>query len=281
MGMALLTGVLGWAIAAPLLLGAVYVSALPLTRRMIAAKPATSFDDALRIAKRLPKTELHLHLDGSLPAEFIRARAAARGVSAPPTNGELRTMIDDMKANRAKTAASTDARDITAVASGKNWAIFDWMNQFLQTAAELEEATCALASALRTEHEVWYAEVRFCPTLHVLEGLSEEAALAAVVAGFARAKAATGLRGGILVCALRSHPAPHPLAMATLAAQYLHRGVVGFDVAGSETYPLSLPAISDALHAAKVAQVPITLQSPRGGSNAGAAVSTLGLASRC
>ena len=106
------------------------------------------------IARALPKTELHLHLDGSLPFEFIAKRAKARGIECPATPQGLREMVDKMKAARTAQAASADAREITKVGVGKNWAIFDYMNMFLQTADELEEATCLLATSLKTRQNV-------------------------------------------------------------------------------------------------------------------------------
>eukprot|EP01052_Picozoa_sp_SAG31_P079932 SAG31_NODE_39656_length_286_cov_1.374332_2_plen_60_part_01 len=52
---------------------------------------------------------------------------------------------------------------------GKNWGIFDWMNQFLQSLWELEEGTASLMVSL-SEDNVRYAEIRFCPELHTVEG---------------------------------------------------------------------------------------------------------------
>ena len=116
---------------------------------------------ALAIARRLPKTELHLHLDGSLPFDFIVRRAKARGIECPSTPEALREMVDDAKRTRARRARSNDARAITRVDAGKNWPIFDFMCQLLQSREELEEATYLLASSLRLHYFVWLAEMRY------------------------------------------------------------------------------------------------------------------------
>ena len=68
------------------------------------------------------------------------------------------------------------------VDKGKNWKVFDFCNMFLQTFSELEEATVDLLQRLRKEN-VFYAEIRFCPSLHTLESLSSEDALLAVMKG--------------------------------------------------------------------------------------------------
>ena len=82
--------------------------------------------------------------------------------------------------------------------------------------------------------------------------------------GFREAMAqceAAGLpvRGGVIVCALRTIPAPHAMEMALITRQFFGSGpksggVVGFDVAGLEAkaFPLSLPHISEAIRACMV-----------------------------
>ena len=50
--------------------------------------------------------------------------------------------------------------------------MFDFCNQFLQTSAELREATLDLLDRLAEENVV-YAEIRFCPDLHTSEGLTQ------------------------------------------------------------------------------------------------------------
>ena len=49
--------------------------------------------------------------------------------------------------------------DDNKAAAGGNWPVFDWCNQFLQTATELREATADLLHRL-AEDGVVYAEIR-------------------------------------------------------------------------------------------------------------------------
>jgi adenosine deaminase len=227
-----------------------------------------SFGEALKIAVGLPKCELHMHLDGSLLPEFLFERASARGMREvlPETSFELRNMIDSMK----KEMRNQPAAGHSGVESGKNWPLFDLMNNFLQTEYELETAAYLLASHLQNVHNVKVFELRFCPTLHTIEGLSELEAVHAVGRGLLRAEAEgskTGLfRTGIILCALRSYPSPHPMQIAQLAKSNLRNlsnnadsMVVGYDVAGSEQFPLTLPHIKEALVYCAENKVPITV----------------------
>ena len=125
---------------------------------------------------------------------------------------------------------------------------------FLQTYSELEEATVDLLQRLRKEN-VFYAEIRFCPSLHTLESLSSEEALHAVMKGTSRPlqrffhflnrlinllkmfhknfqfilafhseasrDGESKIYGGIIICALRSMSEEHGIEMADLAAKYL------------------------------------------------------------
>ncbi len=201
------------------------------------------------VALNVPKSELHLHLDGSLDEVFIAKRALDRGVTLPVASEKLRQYLHNMKSKRVDSG--------TSVLPSANWSIFDFCNQFLQTEDELREATFSLCRALISENVV-VAEIRFCPELHVLEGMTVNDAVSAVVSGFQLSQRKLNIRGGIIVCALRSYSVDHSIEMAELAAAWLGNGVVGFDIAGDEgAFPLHIH--SDSVKEAVRRHVPTTL----------------------
>lgn len=206
------------------------------------------------VARALPKTELHLHLDGSITNEFICEAAARRGIELPPPN-LLPAHIDEIRSQDMRARPGDGKKTMEA---GKNWGIFDWMCQFLQTEWELEEGCKTLMESL-TRDNVFYAEVRFCPELHTLEGLDVERVTAAVCRGLASGCAATGgaIRGGVIVCCLRSFSPEHSLEHAKLAHAFLGKGVVAFDTAGDEHYMLAVH--EDALRYCADNGVPFTV----------------------
>jgi adenosine deaminase len=88
---------------------------------------------------------------------------------------------------------------------------------------------------------VVYAEIRFAPELHIDRGLSLDAVVDAVLAGFADGEKAASAEGRAvtvrcLVTAMRH--AARSREIAELAIRFRDKGVVGFDIAGAEAgYP--------------------------------------------
>ncbi|NIH85535.1 adenosine deaminase [Amycolatopsis granulosa] len=84
---------------------------------------------------------------------------------------------------------------------------------------------------------VAYAEVRYAPELFVERGLSLDAVVEAVQAGFAEGERRAAQQGkvirmGTLLCAMRQHA--RAAEIAELAVRYRDAGVAGFDIAGPE-----------------------------------------------
>lgn len=177
--------------------------------------PALSFD----FLKRLPKTDLHCHLDGSIRLDTILELARKQKVALPTFDrsklfhlvyaGESCTSLDDyLKA-------------------------FDITLSVMQTEEALERAAYELAQDAWAEN-VRYLEVRYSPLLHTREGLRPSQVVEAVVRGLRNAKREFGIRYGVILCAIRSLGPESSLRIAELCVAFKNRGVVGFDLAGSE-----------------------------------------------
>lgn len=70
--------------------------------------------------------------------------------------------------------------------------------------------------------------------LHTRNGLRLTAIVEAVLTGLRRAKREFAIGYGVILCGIRSMDVETSLRMAELAVAYKNRGVVGFDLAGSE-----------------------------------------------
>ena len=167
---------------------------------------------------RLPKAELHLHLDGSLRPETAVDLAAEIGL--PLTLEQARRRMV------APAHCGTQAALLT---------YFDLPIALLQTRPALRRAAAELVKALAADG-VTYAEVRWAPRLHLERGLGVGEVIEAVVDGCAEAAAEIGIRApviGLIVTAMRSHPPGANLLLARQAASF-GPPVVGFDLAGPE-----------------------------------------------
>ena len=149
--------------------------------------------------RRIPKTDLHLHLDGSL---------------------RLPTLIELAKRARVKLPSQTEDGLCRLVFKKSYRNLGEYLRGFaltcavLQTPENLERVACELAEDNLAEG-VRYIEVRFAPQLHAHEKLTSEQVLRAVSRGLERAqrahnRSAAVRRGedvpfhfGIIVCALR------------------------------------------------------------------------------
>jgi adenosine deaminase len=108
----------------------------------------------------------------------------------------------------------------------------------LQTEAELAEGTLDVLRQLHAEN-VRLCELRFCPSLHTLEGLSPAEAVWAVVRGFQQGSLEFDMQGGIILCGLRSCSPAITMEIAELCGQLKEEtgGVVlGYDIAGDEGF---------------------------------------------
>ncbi|MEK7239471.1 MAG: adenosine deaminase [Gemmatimonadota bacterium] len=170
------------------------------------------------LLRRLPKTELHCHLDGCVRASTLLELAAEYDKPMPADDAEAlaQYMLVD------------DAENLE-----------DYLERFsvtlsvMQTGEALERIAYELAEDAAREG-VRYLETRYAPVLNVRGGLSLEEAVEAPLRGLARAHQEYGIVGRVIVCAIRNMAPEVSLELARLAVAFKGRGVAGFDLAGGE-----------------------------------------------
>ena len=170
------------------------------------------------LLRRLPKAELHCHLDGSVRPATLLDLGRELGVPMPaPTEASLREYM-----------IVRDARSLEDYL-----ARFDVTLSVMQTEGALERIAYELASDASAEG-VRYLEVRYAPVLNIRGGLALGAAVEAPLRGLARAEREHGIIGRLIVCGIRNMSPEVSLELARLAVAYRRHGVVGFDLAGGE-----------------------------------------------
>jgi adenosine deaminase len=170
------------------------------------------------LLRRLPKAELHCHLDGSVRPATLIELGCEYGRAMPRSDPE--SLREYMRVS--------DARNLEEYLER-----FDVTLSVMQTAPALERIAFELAEDASREG-VQYIEVRYAPLLNVEEGLTLGEAVEAPLRGLARAQREHGIVGKVIVCALRHHDPEISLELAHLATAYRRNGVVGFDLAGGE-----------------------------------------------
>lgn len=205
---------------------------------------------------RLPKSDLHLHLDGSLRLDTLIELARLRKIALPSATPDGLLELVFKRAYK----------NLPEYLRG-----FEFTVACLQDAEALERAAYELCLDCRAEN-VFYIEMRFAPQLHVRGDFGVRDVLKAVCRGIARAKKeingapdvkagkVPAFEAGVIVCALRfflpvfsehyrayfealpTAPANEIYALASLelaraavvAAEEDGLPVVGFDLAGQE-----------------------------------------------
>jgi adenosine deaminase len=205
-----------------------------------------------RLIADMPKSELHLHLDGSLRVETALELAGSRGVEAPRTT----------EAMRAALVAPERCRDQAELLRA-----FDLPIALMQDAEALERIAAELVETKAAEN-VRYLEIRWGPLLHVARGLSLADGIDAVCRGARRAGSDTGAEVRLIATAIRSHAPAANVTLAETASRFLDQGLTGWDLAGlEEAFPDPL-LHADAFAAARGGGLRITLHAGEWGGAA-------------
>ncbi len=172
------------------------------------------------LLERLPKTDLHVHLDGSLRPQTIHDLAGLDDVDLPfgSVDDIRRFFVEDLP-----------ERDLVAYLER-----FDVTTAVMQTESALERIAFELVEEAAREN-IWYMEVRYAPILSTKRGLSPRQVVDAIERGLRRGQETyPRTRAHQIICGLRHFEPERAVRMAMLAVEYKDRGVLAFDLAGAE-----------------------------------------------
>ncbi len=171
----------------------------------------------------LPKTDLHVHLDGSLRLSTVRELSAYHHLDYNfQTDEDVRAVCQ----------VPDDCQSLVDYLR-----VFDITLKLMQEKSELTRIAYELAEDAHREN-VRYMEVRYSPLLHTQKGLQYDEIVEAVQEGLDHARRQFGVRCGQIICGMRHIEPQSSLELAELAVRWKGRGVVGFDLAGAERdYP--------------------------------------------
>lgn len=170
------------------------------------------------LVARLPKAELHVHLDGSLRPETLIELARAAGTTLPSADPAVirKYMLVD------------HAHDLEEFLKK-----FDTTVAVLQVPEAIERVAYEMCEDAKRDN-LRYLEVRYCPHLSTKGGLTLDEAIAAELRGLERGERDFGVVTRMINCSLRHYAPEVSLRIAEASVRFRDEGVVAFDLAGGE-----------------------------------------------
>lgn len=190
---------------------------------------------------RMPKIDLHCHLDGSIP---VNSMSHILGREIRPEEVQV----------------GADCRNLM-----EYLAKFDLPLQCVQTEEGLRTASRDFLLDAAKEN-ICYVEARFAPLSSVHDGLDCRKVVEAVLSGLKEAKEMCDVRYNVIACAMRHHAQEDSLAMMRICREYLQEeGICAVDLAGDEaSYPMR--AFRELFGEARKLDFPFTIHAGECGS---------------
>jgi adenosine deaminase len=170
------------------------------------------------VVSRLPKAELHVHLDGSLRPDTMIALARSAKFGLPSTNPE--TLRNYMRVDDATSLEDYIRR-------------FDITIPLLQTPDAIERVAYEMMEDAARDN-VRYIEVRYCPHLSRSQGMTMNDVMESELRGLQRGEQDFGVVARVINCSLRHYDPGVSVRIAECSVGFRERGVVAFDLAGGE-----------------------------------------------
>ncbi|MBO0452625.1 adenosine deaminase [Candidatus Enterococcus murrayae] len=167
--------------------------------------------------KRIPKVELHCHLDGSIRKETLRSIYVEQ-------NNPLQ--LSDEALHQAMTAA--ERCDLTNYLT-----CFRIVSSALHTKQALQLALFDVVEQA-VEENIFYLEIRLSPLHLATENFSMEEVAEALIEAADLVKVRYPIQIGLIFCCMRQQSDSQNKQVIDLAKKFLGKGVVAIDLAGDE-----------------------------------------------
>lgn len=168
---------------------------------------------------KLPKVELHCHLDGSVRPETIIDIARKENLSIPSFD------IDIINEH---VTAPLDCESLDEYLKR-----FSLPNLVMQSKENLRRITFELLEDCAREN-VKYIEVRFSPVLHMKKGLTIEQVIESVLQGIRDGEEKYDIKGNLILGCMRTMSVEKAFQVVEEGRRFLGKGVVAIDLCSSE-----------------------------------------------
>jgi len=176
-------------------------------------------DNFDKLIAKMPKTELHLHLEGAIPLETLYNLIQRRG--GDPSVSTL----EDLE------------RKLTYTDFAHFIDVWTWKNTFIKEERDFEEITYQVLRNL-SKQNVKYLEAFYSPGDYRRQGLSVQGITEHIIKGKERAYHDFGIRCELIVDLIRDHGPEVGMQRLDEVTPYLDKGVIGIGLGGSEqTFP--------------------------------------------
>lgn len=169
--------------------------------------------------KKLPKIELHCHLDGSLRVETVIELAKKENLKLESYEYDYVKKLLSVEEN----CSSLD----------EYLEKFDLPNMVLQSKENLKRASYELLEDAAKEN-IKYIEVRFAPIFHLKNGLSLEEVIESVIEGIKEAEKDFDINGNVIISCIRGLGLEHVYNCIEAGSKFIGKGVVAIDLAATE-----------------------------------------------
>lgn len=169
--------------------------------------------------RKLPKIELHCHLDGSVRVETIIDIAKKENLELPSYNmNDIKKLVQ----------VPLDCTSLDEYLEK-----FDLPNKVMQTKENIKRITFELVEDAANEN-VKYIEIRFAPMLHMEKGLSIKEVIQSVLDGMNEACEMYEIKANLILGCMRNMSLKDAELVAKEGKEFIGKGVVAIDLCGPE-----------------------------------------------